>query len=159
MLWSCSVFIFYFCILIRCLVFSLIFMAYIFSMFLWQPDSWWIPWGCSELLMMQVRKQDCFLMVGLSRGRSGQGITEGSLNAFLQADQSSHSSFLEDQALLAMGQLPYPLEENDWTVCGLAGGLILGWRLVFMTASSVYILGQFLISVSLIGNGARHRSP
>lgn len=41
---------------------------------------------------MQVRKQDCFLMVGLSRGRSGQGITEGSLNAFLQADQSSHSS-------------------------------------------------------------------
>lgn len=36
---SCSVFIFYFCILIRCLVFSLIFMAYIFSMFLWQPDS------------------------------------------------------------------------------------------------------------------------
>lgn len=36
---SRSVFIFYFCILIRCWVFSLIFMAYIFSMFLWQPDS------------------------------------------------------------------------------------------------------------------------
>lgn len=41
---------------------------------------------------MQVRKQDCFLTAGLSGGRSGQGITKGSLNAFLQADQSSPSS-------------------------------------------------------------------
>jgi len=43
--------------------------------------------------MMQARKQDYFLTVGLSRGRSGQRIAGGSLNAFLQADQSSHSSF------------------------------------------------------------------
>lgn len=47
-------------------------MAYIFSMFLWQPDSWWIPWGCSELLMMQARNQDCFHTVGLAGGGAGR---------------------------------------------------------------------------------------